>query len=294
MNPSFARDLHWGRRIIEEHASGTGVNEMRILEDLQRYVSESRILPSTPREEVIIAWVGNMHTRARPLWPSTIYQRLLFVQKHEVDPFNVEASYRAWTERRLISAVATHKGRAGVKNMKQLITVELCIRISITRCPPFYTESNHMCWRCHFWFATVTGNRVGHFGDVKSIKLKDDHILVKWGPRKVQKSGPTDFLKYEFSWTCPPPADIAAYVEALENLPRLSTKTNRSSSMNSWLSRLELGVHVTSSCPRVMLSTILAEKVIAGNMHMEEFRFLLDHSIRTSLKYYHRHVEEVE
>lgn len=277
-----------GQTIIDNNAPATSKDEQAALHDLEEYMEAAKHDRGTDKNHVWAGFVGWM-TFAKNRWPSTTHHRLEFLKRNKVDPWNIQVEYQKIEERRITAGVLAFKGRTGPKYKRSILVDADMQSILTAECPPGIERRTHLLWKCHFWFGCATGNRAGHYGDVRRILLKEDRMLVWWGPRKVHIIPPNDCLTYFFSWSIAPPAEVKCILEALENIPPLSNKTNRAASMNKWLEKITSDHKVTSTCGRIRMSTQLAEKVLDGKLHSEAYRILLDHSLKTALRYYQRH-----
>lgn len=268
-----------------------------LLEDLEAFMDANDQFPGESQGRILELFVNQCI--ACDLFGTTIAGRLAMIKSNQVDVRRLAVAKEAFLSRRIHVATARYAATLGLKREKPLFSLGVLWT-------PFYaakarreTSYRRLRYRSFWYLLIATGNRAWHVAGIRALRITRAAVGIKWGPRKVRVTPPTDYVWYPFSWTQTPPEEV--YRE-LRDLGRpIFDEETAASDITEWIECLRLGLSsaeraeegkdgcgVTSGSPRVHLTNALAPRVEAGEISREVFADLIDHTYATSIATYGR------
>ena len=242
----------------------------------------------------IDAYAGWMQREGKS--EGVILSRISFITKWVDEELYREVSEGRLRISQLLRGLRWCQGLRGIRNVKPLFALGTLADV-LTKEPPIRDRepNNLIRFRVLWYLAIVTGNRMCHIRGAKKVELRDDGIVMHWGPRKVAVIPPTAGVLYKFAWTMPPPDEIRGYISVI-GIPQFGRPETMACAVNAWIHRLETGLSsaelgcsgLTSATPRVHLANVLAELAVKKEMTEDIYRLLMDHEIKQSLQTYRR------
>lgn len=256
--------------------------------DLVGYICFCQYLGIDPGSPALLAY--GVSQKAAGLDPSAIANRIDMLTG--VTKENVIFRLQSHRVKRFAAALRKEKANAGGPKRKLFLTLDYLMEWV---CPSSKTK-NDLEYQVVFFICIATGCRPEETHTMK-IRIKTEGIEVQWNGRKNCPTSGAHFLLFPFSLSSPPPSHVKKYLEENINLPKIGTRSNVSSCINSWLTRFKKNnpsffsfppLHTTSTCPRVRMDNILRDLVDAGKLTIHVYEQMIGHTINVSDVSYRR------
>jgi len=192
---------------------------------------------------------------------------------------------------RLCTAFRKSKANNGGPKRKPLIPMNILLSWVVD------TPNNQrdLFYQVIWFFCICTGCRPEETHTLE-YNYSAKYINVKWNGRKHNPVSGANFVRFDFSLSAEPPLHIQRYLNSHTVLPKIGTRTNVSTCINSWLAKYHKRrncvrptlLHITSTVPRVRMDNTLRDKVDAGFLSIHVYESMMGHTIKVSDQYYRR------
>jgi hypothetical protein len=268
---------------------------LRAISDLRLFVESNLAQVRTLNREAIYGLAASQ-MREDGLLPSSIEGVLRHWTSWHVDPFNTEAAVTRIRARQAISGLERISAKVGVTFVKALHSRETLLTILLCQVPE---KTGDPLYKLLWLAALITGNRMKHVRDARSLTWDKSGLWVVWGPRKIRTESATSPILYRYDWTGVfPDAPTVLLARALGGKPpSIATPESIAGCMDSWLrdrvsaDQRAAGVHITTGCARVFGLQAIAQLVARRMISRDEFEMLVDQTYKTFLLKYRRETE---
>lgn len=244
---------------------------------------------SRRRDHMDYFWVHLMNERypngKKVRRASTVAAYRLCARKYGIRADRMKRAWRRIHERALGTSIDL-----AALDETPLTKYEILQREAVRR--PIYHPAIQKEARAGIFLMLATGCRAEHLNRIAKVDCTREGVLVTWQQRKILGALRRPLL-YPYSWSCTPPADVIPILRRWPDARRSFSdagpgRTVAANRVNRCIKLCkESGdPHFTSSYYRRRMSTILSQKVHAGELRKEIFRFLLDHRYETSFMRY--------
>jgi hypothetical protein len=260
---------------------------LRAISDLKLFVEANRAQVRTLNREAIYGLAASQ-MREDGLLPSSIEGVLRHWTTWHVDPFNTDAAAIRIRARQALSGLERISAKVGVTFVKALHSRETLLTILMGQGAG---KTGDPLYKLLWLAALVTGNRMKHFRDARSLTWDKIGLWVVWGPRKIRTESATSPILYRYEWTGVfPDTQTVLLARALDcKPPCIATPESIAGCMDAWLrdrvsaDQRSAGVHITTGCARVFGLQAIARLVARRTISRDDFEMLVDQTCKTFL-----------
>lgn len=285
--PRLADGATWRAFEVLEEAAPSARKAIEDIQDLRRFVRAQgeESLQRVPRE--VVYGLAAAQMRVDGMLPSSIEGRVRNWRSWQVNPTNTEAAVLRIEANLVLGGLARTAARVGVTHIKPLYdtpTMEALIRHRLT------DEYKDVRYRFLCTVALMSGGRMKHVREARSVVFQERGVAILWGPRKVRVETPTTPIVYEYGWAgVELPRDVKILSKALRGkVPVLGTGETIAGCVDAWARRRNPDQKITTGCFRVFFLQVVGRMVEQREMTENMFEMLCDQRYATFLLKYRR------
>lgn len=192
---------------------------------------------------------------------------------------------------RTVATLRRDKANAGGPHRKALVSIS----VLMGWCVPTPMSQRDLHYQVVWFVLLATGCRPEEHHTVKHKIENPEGLSILFNGRKSSPASGAAYVFFSYQYSCRPPDHVLHYLRTHKDLPKIGSRKNCSSCINSWLSKFHSRYRilsppdkVTSCCPRVRMDNVLRDLVDEQLLTIHVYENMIGHTVKVSDVSYRR------